>query len=142
MLIRPVAEPDQFFASGIFLPPKLMPTHLSIVQMCCCCDSNVSCRLVTGQGQDYNAVGISGTYRYQGRKPVPADSTFARVRAFPVLVKANNICSLQNLNLSSMARHVVRSRVDRITVEVIIYEDHLFNTVEPCPGILVIWHVG
>lgn len=89
----------------------------------------------------FNDGDASVTYGYQGRKPVPPNSTFARVCAFPVLIKANNICGLQYLDLSSMNGHIVRSRVDCVTVEVIIYEDHLFNAVVPCPSILVIRHV-
>lgn len=41
-----------------------------------------------------------------------------------------------------MNRHVARRRVDRLTVEIVVNEDYLLNTIEPCPSILVVWHVG
>lgn len=41
-----------------------------------------------------------------------------------------------------MDGHVIRGRTDRITVKVVVYEDYLLDTVEPCPSILVVRHIG
>ena len=49
LMARCVFEPDEFFTCRIFLPFELMPTHLSIVQMGGCRDTDISCRLSTGK---------------------------------------------------------------------------------------------
>lgn len=49
LMARCVSEPDEFFTSRIFLPFKLMSTHLGIVQMSGCRDSDISCCLSSSE---------------------------------------------------------------------------------------------
>lgn len=71
-----------------------------------------------------------------------SNARLARVGAFPILIKTDYVGSLERLDLASLAGHATARWIGHITVEIIIYEDHLLHTIEPCFRIFVVRHIG
>lgn len=84
---------------------------------------------------------IVSTYRHKGAKSVASDATLARIGAFPVLIKTDYIGSLERLDFAPLGGHATARRIGHITVEVIIYEDHFLDTIEPCFRVFIFRHI-
>lgn len=68
------------------------------------------------------------THRYKCSESIPTDPTLTGIGPFPVLIKTDHICSLKSLYLLSMRSQSTR---EIVTVEVVVDENYLLNTIGP-----------